>query len=143
MRNFFLFALAIAMFCVCSGKSGAQTGVTRADSPSTVTVTPSDAADDPTFAQFERVTPGIKPPKATSAPDPKFPPLPPDAEQHGTVVLLIGVSTKGHVEAVRVLRSDEATFEKSAVTTVKKWKFKPAEKNGRTVPVQVTVEMKF
>jgi len=26
---------------------------------------------------------------------------------------------------------------------VKKWKFKPAEKNGQPVPVQVTVEMKF
>jgi outer membrane biosynthesis protein TonB len=29
------------------------------------------------------------------------------------------------------------------VDTVKKWKFKPAEKNGQPVPVQVTVEMKF
>jgi outer membrane biosynthesis protein TonB len=29
------------------------------------------------------------------------------------------------------------------VNTVKKWKFRPAEKNGHAVPVQVTVEMKF
>lgn len=85
----------------------------------------------------------MKPPKATSAPDPKFPDLPADAEPRGTVVLLIGVSAKGHVEVVRVLRSDEAAFEKTAVATVKKWKFKPAEKDGRPVPVQVTVEMKF
>jgi protein TonB len=47
------------------------------------------------------------------------------------------------VEAVRVLRSDERAFEPSAVETVKKWKFRPAEKNGQPVPVQVTVEMKF
>ena len=57
--------------------------------------------------------------------------------------MLVGVNTKGHVQAVRVLRSDEQAFEKSAVETVKKWKFKPAEKDGQPVPVQVTVEMKF
>ena len=85
----------------------------------------------------------MKPPKATHAPDPKFPDLPPDAEPHGTVVMLVGVNAKGHVAAVRVLRSDEKAFEQSAVDTVKKWKFKPAEKNGQPVPVQVTVEMKF
>jgi len=85
----------------------------------------------------------MKPPKATRAPDPKFPDLPADAERHGTVVMLVGVNGKGRVEAVRVLRSDERAFEKTAVETVKKWKFKPAEKNGSPVPVQVTVEMKF
>jgi periplasmic protein TonB len=85
----------------------------------------------------------MKPPKAIFTPDPKFPDLPADAEPRGTVVMLIGVNTKGHVEAVRVLRSDEPAFEKSAVATVRRWKFKPAEKNGHSVPVQVTVEMKF
>ena len=48
--------------------------------------------------------------------------------------MLVGVNTKGHVEAVRVLRSDEQAFEQSAVETVKKWKFKPAEKNGSPCP---------
>jgi TonB family protein len=57
--------------------------------------------------------------------------------------MLIGISAKGRVEVVRVLRSDEQAFEKSAVTTVKKWKFKPAEKDGHALPVQITVEMKF
>ncbi len=57
--------------------------------------------------------------------------------------MLVGVNAKGRVEAVRVLRSDEQAFEQAAVKTVKKWKFKPAEKNGSPVPVQVTVEMTF
>ncbi len=85
----------------------------------------------------------MKPPKPTFSPDPKFPDLPEGAEERGTVVMLIGVNAKGHVGAVRVLRSDEAAFEKTAVETVKKWRFKPAQKNGHPVPVQVTVEMKF
>ncbi len=92
---------------------------------------------------FQPVTKDMKPPKAISAPDPKFPDLPEGAEDRGIVVMLIGVNAKGHVGAVRVLRSDEAAFEKTAVETVKKWKFKPAQKDGHPVPVQVTVEMKF
>lgn len=100
-------------------------------------------ADDPNFAGFAPITNGIKPPKAISAPDPKYPELPADAEPRGTVVMLVGISSKGRVEAVRVLRSDEPGFEKSAVATVKKWRFKPAQKDGHALPVQVTVEMKF
>lgn len=135
------FTIALAILLIFSAAAHAQN--TSAQSDSSTLSTTSGAADDPAFAGFPPVTQGVKPPKATSAPDPKYPDLPADAEPRGTVVLLIGVSAKGRVEAVRVLRSDEAAFEKSAVTTVKKWKFKPAEKDGHPVPVQVTVEMKF
>ncbi len=136
MRLLSLIALAISLLLV-PGHAWAQTN--NAQSSSTI----SPAADDPAFASFQPVTKGIKPPKATSAPDPKFPDLPADAEPRGTVVMLIGVNTKGHVEAVRVLRSDQQAFETTAVATVKKWKFKPAEKDGRPIPVQITVEMRF
>jgi periplasmic protein TonB len=135
LMRFCPIALAISLLLL-SAFVRAQNASTS-DSPSAISV------DDPAFAAFPPVTPGIKPPKATSAPDPKFPDLPADAEPRGTVVLLIGVSAKGRVEAVRVLRSDQAAFEKTAVTTVKKWKFKPAEKDGHAVPVQITVEMRF
>jgi len=136
----------IILSIVLSSSAGmpvAQTGTTRPESSSTVSTSPADFADDQSFAQFQRVTGGMKPPKAIHSPDPKFPDLPPDAERHGIVVMLVGVNAKGHVQAVRVLRSDEKAYEQSAVDTVKKWKFKPAEKNGQPVPVQVTVEMKF
>ena len=142
MRVLTLIAFAISLL-VCSANAGAQGTSTPSAASSTLATSPADFSDDQTFAQYQRVTAGMRPPKATFAPDPKFPDLPPDAEQHGLVVLLVGVNTKGHVAAVRVLRSDEKAFEQSAVETVKKWKFKPAEKNGQPVPVQVTVEMKF
>ena len=57
--------------------------------------------------------------------------------------MLVGVNAKGRVEAVHVLRSTNQVFESSAVDTVRKWKFKPGEKSGQPIPVQVTVEMKF
>jgi TonB family protein len=142
MRNLLWIALAVST-CTLAGRGWAQTASTPAESSSTFSTTPSDLPDDQAFAQYQRVTKGIKPPKTLSAPDPKFPDLAADAEDHGTVVMLIGVSAKGRVEAVRVLRSDEQAFETSAVATVKKWKFKPAQKDGHPVPVQITVEMKF
>ena len=133
-------SLSLSFFSV---PARAQAGNTRATSSSTLSTSPTDYSDDQTFAQFQRMTPGMKPPKATSAPDPKFPDLPADAEPQGTVVMLVGINAKGRVQAVRVLRSDEHAFETSAVDTVKKWKFRPAERNGQAVPVQVTVEMRF
>ena len=142
MRILTLIALSISLSFL-TATARAQAGTVRPESSSTLSTSPADFAGDQTFSQFQRITKDVKPPKATDAPDPKFPDLPPDAEQHGTVVMLVGINAKGRVEAVRVLRSDEHAFETSAVNTVKKWKFRPAEKNGQAVPVQVTVEMKF
>jgi TonB family protein len=142
MRILTPIALAISILAY-SPSAPAQTGDTQPESSSILSTSPADFADDQTFAQYQRMSAGMKAPKPTSAPDPKFPVLPPDAEQHGTVVMLVGVNAKGRVGAVRVLRSDEKAFEESALDTVKKWKFKPAKKNGQPVPVQVTVEMRF
>lgn len=141
MRLFVLIALSISLSFLATAR--AQTGNTRSESSSTLSTSPADFSDDQTFAQFQRVTKGMKAPKAIRSPDPKFPDLPADAQQRGTVVMLVGISAKGKVEAVRVLHSDEHAFEAGAVGTVKKWKFHPAEKDGQAVPVQVTVEMKF
>jgi periplasmic protein TonB len=142
MRTLTLIALSISLSFLAA-TTRAQTGNARPESSSTLSTSSADFSEDRTFSQFQRITKDMKPPKATDSPDPKFPDLPPDAEQHGTVVMLVGINAKGRVEAVRVLRSDEHAFETSAVNTVKKWKFHPAEKNGQAVPVQVTVEMKF
>jgi TonB family protein len=101
------------------------------------------APDEQAFAGYERVTPGITPPKATKSPDPPYPDLPSDTEPRGVVVILIGVDTRGHVGPVHVVRSSAPVFEQSAVTTVKTWRFKPAKKDGMPVPVQITVEMSF
>src|SRR5215469_3647418 len=98
---------------------------------------------DHSFDGYERVKAGIIPPKATKSPDPPYPDLPPDTEPRGLVVMLIGVDTRGHVGPVHVVRSSAPVFEKSAVSTVKTWRFKPAKKDGKAVPVQITVEMSF
>ena len=131
-------ALAI-MTLLTAPLVSAQSG----DSSTISTTTASTAADEQAFAGYEHVTKGIKPPKATHAPDPDYPKIPPDAEPRGVVVMLIGINTKGHVELVHVLRASNEAFQDSAVSTVKTWKFSPAKKDGKPVPVQITVEMHF
>lgn len=61
----------------------------------------------------------------------------------GSVVLMVLVRRDGSVGAVTVSEGLEASLDKSAVRTVKRWKFAPAMRNGRTVEVVLEVEVKF
>ena len=143
MRILMLIALAILTLTLAS-QAVAQSATAPGDSSSKIsTSTPDNTTDDEAFASYQRVTSGMKPPKATHAPDPDFPDIATDAEPRGLVVMLVGINAKGHVERVHVMRSSNDAFQNSAVSTVKTWKFSPAKKDGKPVPVQVTVEMKF
>jgi TonB family protein len=142
MRTITVIALAI---CIASFivPATAQSNKTAGDSYTISTNTPADIPGDEAFAAYQRVSKDMKPPKAKSSPDPDYPTLPPYTEPNGIVHMLVGIDTKGHVELVHVLRASNSAFESSAVATVKKWKFSPAKKDGKPVPVQITVEMKF
>jgi protein TonB len=141
MRTLTLIAIAILTFGFASPAAAQSTAA--GDSSSMSTSTPANTVDDEAFAAYQRVTNDMKPPKATRSPDPEFPVIPVDAEPRGIVVMLIGINAKGHVGPVHVLRASNDAFQQSAVSTVKTWRFSPAKKDGKAVPVQVTVEMKF
>jgi len=139
MRTLNLTALAIVIIAL-TAPINAQSSRTAAASSSISTTT---TVDDEAFNAYLRVSGDMKPPKATKSPDPDYPQIPADAEPNGVVVMLVGINPKGRVELVHVLRSSNDAFQKSAVSTVKTWKFSPAKKDGKPVPVQVTVEMRF
>lgn len=142
MRFLNLIALVILALAIAPHVAG-QSAAPATESSKVSTTTPANGPDDEAFAAYQRVTAQMKPPKATRSPDPSYPDIPSDAEPKGVVVMLVGINTKGHVGLVHVLRSSNQAFENSAVSTVKTWKFNPAKKDGKSVPVQVTVEMKF
>jgi TonB family protein len=142
MRTLSLIALAI-LTLVFTPHSFAQSNNTGSDSSSMSTSTPAGTSDDEAFDAYQRVTKGMKPPKATKSPDPDYPQIPADAEPRGVVVMLVGINAKGHVALVHVLRASNDAFQQSAESTVKTWRFTPAKKDGKAVPVQVTVEMRF
>ncbi len=140
MRTLTLIFLAVVTLTLAS--AFAQS--TNRESSSKISdTTPAANADDETFNRYLRVTKGMKPPKATKSPDPDYPQVPADAEPNGVVVMLVGINPTGRVELVHVLRASNDAFQDSAVATVKTWKFSPAKKDGKPVPVQITVEMKF
>jgi|SRR5580700_1043858 TonB family protein len=142
MRTFSLIALAILTLGLTSNAT-AQSANAAGDSSKMSTTTPADMVDDEAFTAYQRVTKGMKPPKATKSPDPDYPAIPADAEPRGVVVMLVGINAKGRVELVHVLRASNDAFQQSAESTVKTWRFTPAKKDGKAVPVQVTVEMRF
>ena len=63
----------------------------------------------------------------------------------GTVELSVVVNDDGTVGEVKVSKSldDQYGLDEQAVIAMKKWRFRPGTKDGKPVPVQVTVEMSF
>ena len=65
------------------------------------------------------------------------------ARAQGAVLLEILVDEEGNVKEAQVRRGFGLGMDEKAVETVLQWKFKPALKDGKPVPVRANVEMKF
>jgi TonB family protein len=65
------------------------------------------------------------------------------AKLQGTVVLYVEIDPTGKAINIRVLRGLGLGLDEKAVEGVKKWKFKPGEKDGTPVTVAATIEVNF
>ena len=61
----------------------------------------------------------------------------------GTVVTEVVVDASGNVADVKLVKSVGEGLDESAIETIRTWKFKPATKNGKPVPVRVVVDVDF
>jgi|GEM_PF-2677333 len=61
----------------------------------------------------------------------------------GMVAVNVFVDERGNVTKAVILKSDSHIFNKMSVTTAKKWKFKPAQKNGKDVGAWVIIQFTF
>ena len=61
----------------------------------------------------------------------------------GTVVLMVLVRRDGSVGAATVSKGLDASLDRSALSTVREWKFAPAMRKGKTVEVVLEVKMEF
>lgn len=66
-------------------------------------------------------------------------------EQHvmGVVVVKCTVDPKGNVVDPEIEKSSNKGFDQSAITAVKKWKFKPAMQDGSPVAKKVSIPIRF
>jgi TonB family protein len=89
--------------------------------------------------------PGVTLPKVVSEVKPQYTPEAMQAKIEGTVFMKAVVRTDGTPADIEITESLDTEYglDKQAVTALSQWRFEPGLKDGKPVPVLVTVEMRF
>lgn len=89
--------------------------------------------------------PGVTLPTVVRQVKPEYTPEAQAARIEGPVLLGAVVLTDGSVDAITVERSLDGRYglDQQAVKAMKEWKFKAGTKDGKPVPVKISVEMTF
>jgi periplasmic protein TonB len=82
-------------------------------------------------------------PKVLYQVDPEFSEEARRAKFYGTVILVVDVDTTGRAVNFRVAKSLGLGLDEKAMEAVARWKFRPAQRNGRPVTVPATIEVNF
>jgi TonB family protein len=85
----------------------------------------------------------ITAPKATSRTDPEYSEIARQLKLTGTAILSLVVDVSGSVRDIQVVQPLGAGLDEKAIAAVSQWKFDPATKDGKPVPVAISVEVDF
>ncbi|HEY0946087.1 MAG TPA: energy transducer TonB [Opitutaceae bacterium] len=83
------------------------------------------------------------PPVPVRTPPPKYPPDLRREGVSGACSVTIVIDTQGAVIDAEVAKASHEGFKQPSLDAIKQWKFKPAQKDGKTVKVRVTVPLVF
>ena len=88
---------------------------------------------------------GVTLPKVVSEVKAQYTPEAIRAKIQGTVTMTVVVRTDGTPSDIEITQSLDAEhgLDKQAVAALSQWRFEPGRKDGKPVPVRVTVEMQF
>ncbi len=86
---------------------------------------------------------GVSPPVCIYCPQPEYSEEARKVRYQGKVMLWAVIDEEGRVRDVRVARGAGMGLDEQAVSTVKGWRFNPAGRNARAVPVYMTIEVDF
>ena len=104
------------------------------------------AGQSPASEQYPgvyRVGGDVSAPKVTYGPDPQYSEKARKAHYEGAVVLWLVVDADGLPQQIKVQRSLGMGLDEEAIKAVKQWRFQPAKKDGKPVPVMINVEVNF
>jgi protein TonB len=101
--------------------------------------TTTDAGADKVY----KVGEGASAPVPIYSPDPKYSKEARHAKYQGICVLWLVVGTDGRPRNIRVSRTLGYGLDEKAIEAVRKWRFKPATKDGKPVAVEVSVQVNF
>jgi TonB family protein len=85
----------------------------------------------------------ITPPHAVSSPDPEYSEMARQIKWKGTAIISLIVDPSGSVRDLQIVEPLGAGLDDKAVAAVSQWKFDPAKKDGKPVPVQISVSVTF
>ncbi len=95
------------------------------------------------FAGVEKVGAGVTPPSVLQKGEPDYGKEAWVNHYEGTAVLEVVISPDGSIQDLQVLRRLGLGLDEQATAAVRQWRFKPALKDGRPVPVRAVVEVNF
>jgi periplasmic protein TonB len=84
-----------------------------------------------------------RPPSLVASVPPAYPAELRRARIEGTVVLIFVLNESGRVEDPRVETSSRPEFEPPALEAIRRWRFKPGEKNGEPVRTYMRLPIRF
>ncbi len=87
--------------------------------------------------------PGLVAPKQLYSPEPEFSAKASLERQQGNVDVDLVVGTDGLPRNLQIACSSAPDLNDNAIAAVKQWKFAPATKDGKPVPVEIVVEVSF
>jgi len=82
-------------------------------------------------------------PRPVYRPVPQYPAELRRSRVRGTIHILFVVDRNGRVVKPKVQSSSHPAFVKPALETVRRWRFEPGKRNGRTVQVKMRVPITF
>jgi len=86
---------------------------------------------------------GVSAPRVIYDPEPEYSQEARAAKHQGTVTLWAIIAPDGRPRELRVERSLGMGLDEKAIEAVRTWRFEPAKKDGRPVPVMIEVEVSF
>jgi len=100
----------------------------------------------PTMADgtpLARVGGGVSAPVALNMVEAQFSDEARNAHYEGVCIVQVIVDAKGNPQNPRIVRALGLGLDAKAIEAVKRYKFKPAMKNGTPVPVMISVQVNF
>jgi TonB family protein len=98
---------------------------------------------DFTSGGMTRIGHGVSPPRAIYSPEPQFAEPARAAKYEGVLTLMLVVEKDGLPTHVHVVRPLGCGLDLKGVQAVRNWRFRPAEKDGQPVRVEIAVEVNF
>jgi len=90
-----------------------------------------------------RVGGAVSAPRPIYTPDPEYSEEARKSKYQGVVVLWMVIGPDGRPQEIQVARRLGMGLDEKAIEAVRTWRFKPAEKDGHPVAVQMNVEVSF